>query len=147
MYVALTRARKTLELYSPATLYSRLEYGMSPVNPSPFVRDLKPDLYQLWKEVPGSGLLLCSREKPAENEDVFLENEFPDYDCQEVDYGDDSQEVEALEEAPGKAGGYCNHRIFGRGKIVRFLEPGKVQVKFPSFGLKVILTDYLVMED
>lgn len=149
LYVALTRARKTLELYSPATLYSRLEYGMSPVNPSPFVRDLKPDLYQLWKEVPGGGLVLCQRQKPAENEDVFPESEFPDDDCQEADYCDDSQEVAETEgdEGPGKTGGYCNHRIFGRGKIVKFLEPGKVQVKFPGFGLKVILTDYLVMED
>lgn len=93
--------------------------------------------------------MLCQRQKPAENEDVFPESEFPDDDCQEADYCDDSQEVAETEgdEGPGKTGGYCNHRIFGRGRIVKFLEPGKVQVKFPGFGLKVILTDYLVMED
>ncbi|MDO5484353.1 MAG: ATP-dependent helicase, partial [Desulfovibrionaceae bacterium] len=42
---------------------------------------------------------------------------------------------------------YCCHRIFGRGKIVRHLPPDKVQVNFPGFGLKVILREYLIMEN
>ena len=42
---------------------------------------------------------------------------------------------------------YCRHRIFGRGKIVRHLPPDKVQVNFPGFGLKIILTEYLLMEN
>ena len=41
---------------------------------------------------------------------------------------------------------YCRHRIFGRGKIVRHLPPDKVQVNFPGFGLKVILSEYLILE-
>ncbi|MDE5879729.1 MAG: hypothetical protein K2G99_06885, partial [Desulfovibrio sp.] len=42
---------------------------------------------------------------------------------------------------------HCRHRIFGRGKIVRRIPPDKAQVNFPGFGLKVILTDYLLMEE
>ena len=42
---------------------------------------------------------------------------------------------------------YCRHRIFGRGKIVRHMPPDKVQVNFPGFGLKVILSEYLLMEN
>ena len=41
---------------------------------------------------------------------------------------------------------YCRHRIFGRGKIIRHLPPDKVQVNFPGFGLKVILSEYLILE-
>jgi DNA helicase-2/ATP-dependent DNA helicase PcrA len=43
--------------------------------------------------------------------------------------------------------GFCRHRIFGRGKIVQRLPPDKVRVNFPGFGLKVIMSSYLSMED
>ena len=47
----------------------------------------------------------------------------------------------------GGAGcGYCRHKVFGRGKIVKELPPDKVQVNFPGFGLKVILREYLLLE-
>ena len=42
--------------------------------------------------------------------------------------------------------GFCKHRVFGRGKIVEEVEPGKYRVNFPNFGLKIILADYLTME-
>ena len=42
---------------------------------------------------------------------------------------------------------YCQHRIFGRGKIIRHISPEKVQVNFPGFGLKIILSEYLLMEN
>jgi DNA helicase-2/ATP-dependent DNA helicase PcrA len=42
--------------------------------------------------------------------------------------------------------GYCRHKIFGRGKIVAEVPPGKYRVNFPGFGLKVIMADYLVLE-
>ena len=41
---------------------------------------------------------------------------------------------------------YCTHRIFGRGKIIKHLSPEKVQVNFPGFGLKIILSEYLILE-
>ena len=47
----------------------------------------------------------------------------------------------------GRALGYCNHKIFGRGKMVKFLPPDKYQVNFPGFGLKVIMEDFLTPEE
>ena len=47
---------------------------------------------------------------------------------------------------PSKCG-FCRHRIFGRGKIVEHIPPDKCRVHFPNIGLKVILTNYLVLED
>ena len=41
---------------------------------------------------------------------------------------------------------FCSHRVFGRGKIVEEVEPGKYRVNFPGLGLKIILADYLTME-
>jgi DNA helicase-2/ATP-dependent DNA helicase PcrA len=46
---------------------------------------------------------------------------------------------------PGRLG-YCRHKIFGRGKIVAVPSPGKYKVNFPGFGLKIILADYLELE-
>jgi hypothetical protein len=40
----------------------------------------------------------------------------------------------------------CRHKLFGRGKIVEEVEPGKYRVNFPGLGLKIILADYLTME-
>ena len=37
--------------------------------------------------------------------------------------------------------------IFGRGKILGLMPPNKVQVSFAGFGIKVILADYLQLED
>jgi len=58
-----------------------------------------------------------------------------------------------LEESPASSAktdyrklGFCRHKIFGRGKIVEEVEPGKYRVNFPGLGLKVILADYLTME-
>lgn len=46
-----------------------------------------------------------------------------------------------------RALGYCRHKIFGRGKIIATLDGGKYRVNFPDFGPKVILADYLELED
>ena len=42
---------------------------------------------------------------------------------------------------------FCRHKIFGRGRVMEFLDPDKCRVNFPGFGIKVILSDYLSMED
>ena len=44
MYVACTRARQELDLYSPATIYSKAEQGTQHVAQSPFVRELPAGL-------------------------------------------------------------------------------------------------------
>ena len=46
----------------------------------------------------------------------------------------------------GKSG-YCVHKIFGRGKIIQHLPPDKYRVNFPGFGLKVIMANFLTLEE
>jgi len=42
---------------------------------------------------------------------------------------------------------FCRHKIFGRGKVIADLGGNKFRVNFPGFGPKVIIGDYLEMED
>ena len=56
------------------------------------------------------------------------------------------EQPESAPKADYKKLGFCRHRIFGRGKIVEEVEPGKYRVNFPGLGLKVILADYLTLE-
>ena len=44
MYVACTRAKDTLDLFVPLSLYSRSSGGQEPASPSPFVRELPSDI-------------------------------------------------------------------------------------------------------
>lgn len=148
MYVACTRARRELELYCPATIFDRAERGGMPVGPSPFVRELPASLVEAWTE--GYGGVL-RRRAPGD----AVGRRFHGDDCQlppeerglvyaSAASADDARPVAA---ADAGACGYCRHRIFGRGKIVRRLPPDKVQVNFPGFGLKVILAEYLLPEE
>lgn len=161
MYVACTRARQRLELYAPATIYNRAERGTLHTAQSPFVRELAPGLAEEWVEGFGGRLsrrgagaggclpsragagggLLLSRPAPQPGEDCQLPpEEWPRP-------GGPVSGAAAAAEAPDGPLCHCRHRIFGRGKIVRRISPDKAQVNFPGFGLKVILTDYLIMED
>ena len=55
--------------------------------------------------------------------------------------------VSALPKDGAGTWGYCRHRLFGRGKIVQHIPPDKYRVNFTGFGLKVIMADYLVLEE
>ncbi|MDR2050251.1 MAG: ATP-dependent helicase [Deltaproteobacteria bacterium] len=128
MYVACTRAKRYLALFVPEALYLR-GGGAVPASPSPFVRELSPDLYDDWHET-YSGLL-----RP--------------HDRLKKNFDPDRSSAPALPEesppaaAPAGEYGYCTHKIFGRGKIVRFLPPDKYQVNFKGVGLKVIMASFL----
>lgn len=165
MYVACTRARKQLELYAPATIYSRSERGSLHAVQSPFVRELAPGLAEEWAE--GFGGRLGRRREGAHGLLRPAVPAFPaEADSDDCQLPPDEWPAPASGSAAhiGAAGGagdaegagaspadgplcHCRHRIFGRGKIVRRIPPDKAQVNFPGFGLKVILTDYLLMED
>ena len=43
-------------------------------------------------------------------------------------------------------GGMCRHKIFGRGRIVAVVPPDKYRIHFPGFGLKLILQNYVELE-
>jgi DNA helicase-2/ATP-dependent DNA helicase PcrA len=124
MYVACTRARDELVLCVPASIYNRGDGVHAPAIPSPFVRELGPELYEEWKEGYGRGLL---REAPAPAAPPIPPSP-------------------PLSPAPAQCG-YCTHKIFGRGKIIQILPPDKYRVNFPGFGPKVILAAYLCLEE
>lgn len=160
MYVACTRARQRLELYAPATIYNRAERGSLHAAQSPFVRELAPGLTEAWVEGFGGRLArrgagaggFPPRAGAAGGKPVSRPAPQPEEDCQ-LPPEEWPRPGAPVSGAPGGAGTpdgplcHCRHRIFGRGKIVRRIAPDKAQVNFPGFGLKVILTDYLIMED
>lgn len=143
MYVACTRARKILELYSPASLASRMDFGMSPVRESPFTRDLGRAIGERWQELADGALAPDFAAEDGEEKGVLAQSAAPYPDAAK---GHPEPDIRSGLAAGAPGTGYCLHRIFGRGKIVKVLSPDKVQVNFPGFGLKIILADYLVME-
>ena len=177
MYVACTRARESLDLYVPATVYDKGSGGSIPANPSPFVRELKPDLYVEWQEGYAGGLVrkergtvrsagaapvsLAARKReereragpggafPVGNGDAYPR---PDQAARETEHARDPEGFQGLGQGTAPVAkpsecGFCRHRIFGRGKIVQHLPPDKYRVNFPGVGLKVIMAAYLSMED
>lgn len=122
-YVACTRARQILEFYAPGAIYSHNGGGLT--NPSPFLRELPAGLFETRLERQGRIETVASPKMIAK-----------------------SPQINASEATPlsGDAT-YCRHRIFGRGKIMQRLDNNRIQVKFPGFGLKTILADYLIAEE
>ncbi|MBQ3891957.1 MAG: ATP-dependent helicase [Mailhella sp.] len=133
MYVACTRAKDTLDLFSPSSVYSRMYGGVEPASLSPFVRELPTRLYE--EVVEGYGGVSRRGGDPAPEPG-------PRRPPAPESFAPRPQKKPA---DPGKLG-FCRHKVFGRGKIVEELPPDRYRVNFPGFGLKVIIGDYLDME-
>ena len=223
MYVACTRAKDTLDLFVPMSLYSRSSGGQEPATPSPFIRELPSDkleeIYENYggvlarRKVQSASAFSGMRSAFGASGGSFASGSgFGGPSCQprkkeyHWDSGDDESRErrsfrrqdddwpprdrsedeprshsydeprsraqrenaddaylaavrsalkagKAVEDQPDAAPktdykklGFCRHRIFGRGKIVEEVEPGKYRVNFPGLGLKVILADYLTLE-
>lgn len=156
MYVACTRAREDLELFVPATLYSRQNGGNEPATPSPFVRELPFSALEEWQE--GYTGRISKRSTSFAGDPAFSR---PSLDIPRELTNPNSGRVKGVFPPPvipeakgdraaskGGAGcGYCRHKVFGRGKIVEQLPPDKCRVNFPGFGLKVILSAFLTLEE
>lgn len=150
MYVACTRAREDLELFVPATLYSRQNGGNEPATPSPFVRELPFSALEEWQE--GYTGRISKRSTSFAGDPAFSR---PSLDIPRELANPNAGRVKGVFPPPvipeakgdraaskGGAGcGYCRHKVFGRGKIVEQLPPDKCRVNFPGFGLKVVLRD------
>jgi len=168
LYVACTRAKDSLTLYVPGTVYNRAGGGTQPAMPSLFVRELPRECYTELRETFSGGLVPASQaveaapraaswETPgnggarfsARRGNAHLDLLDPvDPDAHPAAPGPSPFASTAAGHAAGGAGalGFCRHRIFGRGKVVATLDGGKCRVNFPGFGLKVILREYLEME-
>ena len=156
MYVACTRAREDLELFVPATLYSRQNGGNEPATPSPFVRELPFSALEEWQE--GYTGRISKRSTSFAGDPAFSR---PSLDIPRELANPNAGRVKGVFPPPvipeakgnraaskGGAGcGYCGHKVFGRGKIVEQLPPDKCRVNFPGFGLKVILSAFLTLEE
>ncbi|WP_077071581.1 ATP-dependent helicase [Mailhella massiliensis] len=70
MYVACTRAKDTLDLFSPLSIYSRSSGDREPASPSPFVRELPPDMMEEIYENYG-GVLAKRKVQSAPSPDFF----------------------------------------------------------------------------
>jgi len=143
LYVACTRAREYLGLFAPGTIYQRQTGGCSPAMPSIFLRELSPGLLAERRErlagASSATFAACGASRPAARPAAPASRPTPS--------GAPRPAPAASPTAQAAAMGYCRHKIFGRGKIIAALDGGKVRVNFPNFGPKVILADYLEMED
>lgn len=149
MYVACTRARTQLDLYAPGSIYSRAEQSAVFATPSPFVRDLPAGLCEEWVE--GYGGVLTRRGCRLDADETpravrLLPPAVPAADLPEPAFLAVGEAGPDTAEPPVKLG-YCHHKIFGRGKMIKFLSPDRYQVNFPGFGLKIILANFLTPEE
>ena len=156
MYVACTRAREDLELFVPATLYSRQNGGNEPATPSPFVRELPFSALEEWQE--GYTGRISKRSTSFAGDPALSR---PALEIPRALANPKAGRVKGVFPPPvipeakgdraaskGGAGcGYCRHKVFGRGKIVEQLPPDKCRVNFLGFGLKVILSAFLTLEE
>lgn len=137
-YVACTRARRSLDIYAPGSIYGR--NGSVMTAESPFLRELPDNLFLKSLENIKTGRIGAPIQKPQRSTPK------PETNVEDLTrsgiFATKGKTLPSQQKT-----GYCRHRIFGRGKIIQYLDDNRVQVNFPGFGIKVILGDYLLPED
>ncbi|EPR39827.1 Helicase superfamily 1 UvrD-related protein [Desulfovibrio sp. X2] len=139
MYVACTRAKDRLVLFVPETIYIRHLERHEPMRPSPFILELPAETYTDMREGFGgriSPVRHGAAPTPADAPRTVARNGAPSF-------GGNGNGTTP----PPKAFGFCTHKIYGRGKIIEHIPPDKYRVNFQQFGLKVIVGQYLEMEE
>ena len=132
LYVACTRARDYLGLFVPQSIYQRSTGFNQRVWPSPFVREIDTSFYSKVKGQ--AGISPRAAENTPGDQETLPGEVSP-------------QSSRRSQTSAVPAGGYCRHKVFGRGKVVQALPPNKYKVNFPGVGLKTISGDYLNFEE
>ncbi|HDQ40075.1 MAG TPA: ATP-dependent helicase [Desulfonatronum sp.] len=131
LYVACTRARDYLALFVPSSVYNRFQGGSEPAVPSLFISELPEHCYEEWRENYLGQLHL----RHSSRQDQALPR------------GQKALPGNAPVKSAPRPLGFCRHKIFGRGKIVEVLPPGRLRINFSGFGLKIIQADFVILED
>lgn len=137
LYVACTRARDYLALFVPSSVYNRFQGGSEPAMPSLFINELPGHCYEEWRE----NYLGQLRRRQAQRADTLP----PDHNTSCMVEPTTALRTERDRHQPTTFG-YCRHKVFGRGKIVEHLPPGRYRINFPGFGLKIIQADFVTLE-
>ena len=118
-YVATTRARDRLYIYSPKTLLSKTG-DPYPTRVSPLIEELDKRVFDEFNE---------------------------DYTgtIRKISHKESFRTKKSTNNANNK-GMWCTHKVFGRGKIIGIINPNKYKIYFSGFGVKVILKDYVEIE-
>lgn len=157
MYVACTRAKNNLELYTYSE-GSGYGYTREYYSQSDFLKEVA-GMTQI-RHCVGTmdGTLRCaSRGKPARGRGetvtkaVVQRAELSPGPADSAPAGasEDGVYVNALSHLQDIRAGRCRscrHRIFGKGRIVGLQEPDKVIVDFPMLGRKIILASYIFVK-
>lgn len=142
LYVACTRARSHLSLFSPEALYSRELSATTPARISPFLQDIPAHLVSRYREQFTGGVGLQT--PPSPRRDPYPRSD-PDPSRTHSDVPQAADRSQASAHTPVQST-YCRHKIFGRGKVVARVEPNKYKINFPGFGLKLIIEDFVELE-
>ncbi|KAF5053202.1 ATP-dependent DNA helicase PcrA [anaerobic digester metagenome] len=142
LYVACTRARDSLTLFSPETLYSRELAATTPARVSPFLQDIPAHLLSRYREQFTGGVGLQTVAPPRQPVQQATRTHAT---CAEDFPGQEPPRAKAEGHTPVQ-GTYARHKIFGRGKVVQRVEPNKYKINFPGFGLKLIIEDFVELE-
>lgn len=134
MYVACTRAKDCLKLFVPSSVYNRASGMSDPTLPSPFVLELPHSTFDRMNESYGGGL---EKKRTIQAHSPTKGAKSVKLDAKAVPSTSSQTTVD-----PSKLG-FCQHKIFGKGKIIAQPEPNKYKVNFPGFGIKTIIGDYL----
>lgn len=121
LYVACTRARRSLTLLAPREYYSRGQ-GLTPVQPSRFLADLD------------QGLMDAPRLGPV------FDVAPPAAGATPASRGSQRQD------RPHAVGSLVAHASFGQGKVMGYKGDNKILVHFGRFGLKVLMLEYAKLE-
>ena len=134
MYVACTRARKELHLYTPKRIFNRVEHAPVFAEKSPFIDELK--------DILGTSVISMGQKLSTHYaQDSAHDSAKNSKKAQKRSAMDDSE----VSEKYASKRKICHHKIFGYGEILK--EVGdRCEVKFTQHGVKVLRKEYLDIE-